>query len=144
MGCSFRRIARSNMSILQGFPTTKCAPEQALCACGSFTCPWAMSDGNRPLLDAPSLRVVARRPADGGAVPARLRVGATRERARARRIESRAHARLRGRIPGNRGPCSTLRRAVCFVARFDPIDIWPAPCASHPSRPGHNASRAYC
>ena len=25
MGCSSRRRARSNMSILQGFPTTKCA-----------------------------------------------------------------------------------------------------------------------
>ena len=50
-------------------------------------------------------------------MPARLRVGATPERAIAPH-SSRAHARLRGRIPGNRGPCSTLRRAVCFVARL--------------------------
>jgi len=70
VGCSSRRRARSNMSILQGFPTKKCAQS------------------------APSLRVVA-------------------------------------------------RTGVCFVARLDHIDIWPAPCASHPSRPGHNASRAY-
>ena len=142
VGCSFRRRTRSNMSILQGFPTTKCTPERSLRDRGHSLPQWARN-GRWPLLSAPSLRVAARRPADGGAVPARLRVGATRERARARRIESRAHARLRGRIPGNRGPCSTLRRAVCFVARLDPIDIWPAPCASHPSRPGHNASRAY-
>src|SRR5262249_22497816 len=53
-------------------------------------------------------------------------------------------AHLRGRIPGrHRGPCSSLRRAVCIVARLDHIDIWPAPCASHTVRPGHNASRAY-
>ena len=70
VGCSSRRRARSNMSILQGFPTTKCAQI------------------------APSLRVAA-------------------------------------------------RTGVCVVARLDHIDIWPAPCASHPSRPGHNASRAY-
>src|SRR5688572_30954126 len=30
-----------------------------------------------------------------------------------------------------------------FVARLDPIDIGPAPCVAHSSRPGHNASRAY-
>jgi len=35
------------------------------------------------------------------------------------------------------------RTVVCFVARLDHIDIWPAPCASHTVRPGHNASRAY-
>ena len=34
------------------------------------------------------------------------------------------------------------RPVVCFVARLDHIDIWPAPCASHTVRPGHNASRA--
>src|SRR3990170_2910648 len=60
VGCSFRRIARSNMSILQGLPTTKCAQI------------------------APSLRVAA-------------------------------------------------TTGVCIVARLDHIDIWPAPCASHPS-----------
>jgi len=35
------------------------------------------------------------------------------------------------------------RTVVCIVARLDHIDIWPAPCASHTVRPGHNASRAY-
>ena len=34
------------------------------------------------------------------------------------------------------------RTVVCIVARLDHIDIWPAPCASHTVRPGHNASRA--
>ena len=94
MGCSFRRIARNNMSILQGLPTTKCAPEQALAPARPPSSPWAVSNGDQPLLNAPSLRVVA-------------------------------------------------RTGVCFVARLDPIDIGPVPCASHPSRPGHNASRAY-
>jgi hypothetical protein len=61
----------------------------------------------------------------------------------ARRIYRGPHAHLRGRIPGNRGPRSTLRRAVCIVARLDHIDIWPAPAALHTVRPGHNASRVY-
>jgi len=142
VGCSFRRRTRSNMSILQGFPTTKCTPERSLRDRGHSLPQWARN-GRWPLLSAPSLRVAARRPADGGAVPARSRVGATRERARARRMESRAPCTPPRSHPRKPGPCSTLRRAVCIVARLGHIDIWPAPCASHPSRPGHNASRAY-
>src|ERR1700752_2975358 len=69
--------------------------------------------------------VAARRPADGGAVPARSRVGATRSGTSAP-LAPRANAHLRGRIPGNRGPCSALRRAVCCVTLLDHIDIWPS------------------
>ena len=86
--------------------------------------------------------VAARRPADGGAVPARSRVGATRSGPGAP-LEPRANAHLRGRIPGNRGPCSALRRAVCCVTLLDNIDILPSSGALHAVRPGHNASRAY-
>jgi len=62
---------------------------------------------------------------------------------RARHYHHGPHAHLRGRIPGNRGPCSTLRRAVCCVTLLDHIDIWPSSGALHTVRPGHNASRAY-
>src|SRR5215831_13204056 len=60
VGCSSRRRVRSNMSILRGLPTKRCAPEQALAACASSTCPRALSNGIGPLLSAPSLRVAAR------------------------------------------------------------------------------------
>ena len=86
--------------------------------------------------------VAARRPADGGAVPARLRVGATGSGPGAP-LEPRANAHLRGRIPGNRGPCSALRRAICCVTLLDNIDILPSSGALHTVRPGHNASRAW-
>ena len=46
-------------------------------------------------------------------------------------------------IAGSNPERVAARTGVCFVARLDPIGIGPAPCASHPSRPGHNASRAY-
>ena len=86
--------------------------------------------------------VAARRPADGGAVPARSRVGATRSGTSAP-LDPRAHARLRGRIPGNRGPSSALRRAGYCVTLLDHIDIWPSSGALHPVRPSRNASRAW-
>ena len=86
--------------------------------------------------------VAARRPADGGAVPARSRVGATRSGTSAP-VKPRANARLCGRIPGNRGPSSALRRAVCCVTLLDNIDILPSSGALHAVRPGHNASRAW-
>jgi len=35
------------------------------------------------------------------------------------------------------------RTVSCVVAFLDHIDIWPSSGASHPVRPGHNASRAY-
>jgi hypothetical protein len=35
------------------------------------------------------------------------------------------------------------RTVVCCVTLLDHIDIWPSSGASHPVRPGHNASRAY-
>src|SRR5215475_1760216 len=81
--------------------------------------------------------------ADGGAVPARTRVGATRERATAPHLNACLRTCGVASPEEHRGPCSSLRRAVCFVARLDHIDIWPAPCASHTVRPGHNASRVY-
>jgi hypothetical protein len=60
-----------------------------------------------------------------------------------RLIGSTVASRKRAPAPRCADPCSTLRRAACFVARLDPIDIGPAPCVAHSSRPGHNASRAY-
>jgi len=59
VGCSFRRRTRSNMSILQGFPTPKCTPERSLRDRGRSLPQWARN-GRRPLLSAPSLRVAAR------------------------------------------------------------------------------------
>ena len=35
------------------------------------------------------------------------------------------------------------RTVGCIVALLDHIDIWPSSGASHPVRPGHNASRAW-
>ena len=90
VGCSSRRRARSNMSILQGFPTKKCAPKQA--------CPPPPKHTTGRTC-APSLG---------------LRPG-----------------RASASLPGLSTGCSNLIRER------------PAPCASHPSRPGHNASRAY-
>src|SRR5215813_6579906 len=81
--------------------------------------------------------------ADGGAVPTRTRVGATRERATAPHLNACLRTCGVASPEEPRGPCSSLRRVVCVVARLDHIDIWPAPCASHTVRPGHNASRAY-
>ena len=41
-------------------------------------------------------------------------------------------------------PSGVAARTVVYcVTLLDHIDIWPATCASHPVRPGHNASRAY-
>ena len=41
-------------------------------------------------------------------------------------------------------PSGVAARTVgCIVALLDHIDIWPSSGASHPVRPGHNASRAY-
>jgi len=51
-------------------------------------------------------------------VPAPLGVGATPERAERAGITPRARARLCGRIPGNRGPCSTLRRAFLIKSQL--------------------------
>ena len=70
LGCSSRRRARSNMSILQGAPDKEMRPD-------------------RPVPSGVAARTVS-----------------------------------------------------CFVARLDHIDIWPATGASHPVRPGRNASRA--
>jgi len=136
VGCSFRRRTRSNMSILQGFPTTKCTPERSLRDRGHSLPQWARN-GRWPLLSAPSLRVAARRPADGGAVPARSRVGATRERARARRMESRAPCTPPRSHPRKPGPLlnAAARRLHCCPAwpyrhmacavRLASIPSWP-------------------
>ncbi len=41
-------------------------------------------------------------------------------------------------------PSGVAARTVgCIVTLLDPIDIWTSSGASHPVRPGHNASRAY-
>src|SRR5687767_7666161 len=56
VGCSFRRIARSNMSILQGLPTTRCAPTRSL-RDRVLSLPQWTRNGRRPLHSAPSLRV---------------------------------------------------------------------------------------
>ena len=41
-------------------------------------------------------------------------------------------------------PSGVAARTVgCFVALLDHIDIWLSSGASHPVRPGHNASRAW-
>src|SRR5688572_3290613 len=59
VGCRFRRIVRSNMSILQGRPTTICAPERSLCDRGAYPCQIG-AQRRKPLLSTPSLRVAAR------------------------------------------------------------------------------------
>ena len=51
-------------------------------------------------------------------MPAPLGVGATPERAKRAGITPRACARLCGRIPGNQGPCSTLRRAFLIKSQL--------------------------
>src|SRR5262249_37207702 len=142
VGCRSRRRAR-NMSILRGLPTKRCAPEQALAACASSTCPRALSNANGPLLSARFLRVAARARGRRTSACAYTRVGATRERATAPHLNACWRTCGVASPEVHRGPCSSLRRAVCIVAWLDHIDIWPAPCASHTVRPGHNASRAY-
>ena len=97
--------------------------------------------------------VAARRHAEGGAVPARSREGATPKRATARRVPRVPMRACTVASPKDRGPCSTLRRAVCCVALLDNIDrltpeliqelARPSSGALHTVRPGHNASRAY-
>ena len=137
VGCSSRRRIRSNRSILQGFPTPKCAPEQALAPALPSSSPWAVSNGDQPLLIAPSLRVAARA-ARGGRSSACARGRRCDPAAgQARRIESTCLCTPTRSHPRKRGPCSTLRRAVCVVARLDPIDIGPAAVrlASIPSWP---------
>jgi hypothetical protein len=87
VGCSFRRISRSNMSILQGLPTTRCAQI------------------------APSLRVAARTARGGRSSACALGVGATPQRAKRAEFNPRAHCTPPRSHPRRRGPCSTLRRA---------------------------------
>jgi hypothetical protein len=143
VGCSSRRRARRNMSIFRGPPTKKCALKQALVPALLHLAQGRRAMPSQALCGAPSLRVAARTARGRRSSTCAFTRRCDPEVGQARRIHRGPHARLCGRIPGNRGPCSTLRRAVCFVARLDHIDIWPATAASHPSRPGHNASRAY-
>jgi hypothetical protein len=121
-GCGFRSKAAAISRVLQGFATTKCARI------------------------APSLRVAARRPAYGGAVPARFRAGATRERASTLHLIAGPCTPPRSH-PRKRGPCSTLRRAACVVAllahapRPRSRAAWcgtgrAAACLSHATYPG--------
>src|SRR5712691_8738271 len=60
VGCSSRRRARSNMSILQGLPTKKCAPEQAFVPALRYFAQGRRATPSWPLCGAPSVRVVAR------------------------------------------------------------------------------------
>src|SRR5215813_6427716 len=96
----------------------------------------------RPERPVPS-GVAARARGRRSSACAYTRVGATRERATAPHLNACLRTCGVASPEEHRGPCSSLRRAVCIVARLDHIDIWPAPCASHTVRPGHNASRAY-
>ena len=57
---------------------------------------------------------------------------------RPRATRNRRNAGVRRPVPSG----VVARTVGCFVARLDHIDIWPATRASHPVRPGHNASRA--
>src|SRR5688572_18596870 len=142
VGCSFRRIARSNMSILQGRPTTRYAPARSLRDRVLSLPQWARN-GRRPLLSAPSLRVAARTgdaPERGAGAPVS---GDATVRARVRNAPSLA---LSCPAPGSHPSTHRLETAPpCagrFVAQLDPIDIGPAPYVAHSSRPDHNASRA--
>ena len=102
MGCRSRRIARSNMSILRGVPTTRCA-QAALVACAPPSRPGDGDGGRRRSAPRPS--GVAARTARGGRSSA-CALGRRCDPAagRARRIDRVPYARLRGRIPENGAP----------------------------------------
>src|SRR5215470_15200213 len=60
VGCRSRRRARSNMSILQGLPTKRCAPEQAFMPAILHLAQGRRTAGETRVCGAPSLRVAAR------------------------------------------------------------------------------------